>query len=94
MGWYIQVPEKKDKAKQLVELHDANIVSQEQAKLAIEDLSKAVIVVCDNGPFEAAGFACDDKEFEAFTQPSDRRPKQFLIMDRDLVKKLSGYDGK
>jgi hypothetical protein len=55
---------------------------------------KAVIVVMDNGMFEVAGFAYDEKEFNTFRRPEDRRPKTFLLMDRKLAEELSGYPKK
>ena len=40
----------------------------------------ALIVVCDNGWMEAAGFAYDEREFRAMTDPSDPRPRRYLLM--------------
>jgi len=93
MGWYIQCPESKNKAKQLVDLYQAELVSKQEAENAIDDPTKGIVVVLDNGPFEAAGFAYDSKEFAAFTISRDTRTKWFLIMDRGLVKQLTNYSG-
>ncbi len=50
-----------------------------------------VIVVVDNGFFEAAGFAYDLKEFDEFTRPQDMRRKNFVAIERDLAKNLTKF---
>ena len=91
MGYYIQGPAK-DKANFIVEKYGGEIVSRSKAFAAIDNSKMAVVVVLDNGPFEAAGFAYSMKEFQAFTDPGDTRDKQFVIMNRELAKKLTGYE--
>ena len=93
MGWYIECEESKGKVAQIVRDHGANIIDRYEAKEAMSDPDKAVIVVVDNGFFEAAGFACNQNEFDAFTDIYDRRNKWFLKMDRKLAKELTGYKG-
>lgn len=55
---------------------------------------KALVCVVSNGPFEAAGYCFSEREFEAFTVPTDCRIKQWLLMPKTLVEKLTGYDMK
>lgn len=38
-----------------------------------------LVCVVDNGPFAAAGYCYDKREFEDFSYPGDIRPKQWLI---------------
>lgn len=52
---------------------------------------RAVICVVSNGPFEAAAFAYDKNEMDAFNDPSDYRPKRWLVMDLNTAKQLTGY---
>jgi hypothetical protein len=89
MGYYIEVPSIAGKAKQLEQLYGAEILD---SRPRWEDVppDTAVIVVVDNGLFEAAGYAYDEAEFRAFTQPSDMRPKTFLLMPREQAELLSG----
>ena len=93
MGYYIQTKDNHGKAEEIAREHNGKIVDELAAGMAMMDKNKGVIVVCDNGPFEAAGFAYDDDEFKAFTSLTDPRPKKFVVMDRKLAKELSGYRG-
>jgi hypothetical protein len=55
---------------------------------------KALIVVIDNGFFEAAGYAYNKAEYEAFTDPDDGRPKSFYYMDEAKARELSNFKVK
>lgn len=88
MGYYIEVPNNKGKAQQLVELHGARILGK---KPSFNDYpQEAVICVLDNGTFEAAGYAFSERELEVFAFP-DMRPKTWLVMDRKKAHKLTGF---
>ena len=89
MGYYIQTPTVKGKANYLIENHGAKPIVQPQKFDVKKD--KALIVIADNGPFEAAGFVFDEEEFLAFTEPGDPRRKNFLLMDLKKAKELSGF---
>lgn len=96
MGYYVEVPLHKDKAQQIVDLYQGEIVDREIAKGYIGNPTKAIIVVVNNGHFEAAGFAFNESEYKAFTLPPDRdpRPRKFVVMDRKKAKELTGYTGQ
>ena len=90
MGYYIETGTSRDKAKHIMEKHEAlKCPSKEIARSCVGAKDMAVIVVMDNGLFEAAGFAYNMSEFDAFT--SDDKPKQYLIMDRAKAKALTNY---
>jgi hypothetical protein len=90
MGYYIEAPKNTQKANQLVGLYGAKLlISKPQWDEIPPD--KALIVVVINPLFEAAGFAYNKEELEAFTDPADRRPKQFLLMELKKVKELTGF---
>lgn len=89
MGYYIQTGTNKGKASRIVAMLDGKIVDESGARAAL-DAGKGVICVVDNGLFEAAGFAYDLKEFEAFAIP-DGRPKTWIVCDRRDVEIASGY---
>lgn len=80
MGYYVEVPENKGKARQLAVLHGATILAQRPE--AFEDVpdGQALICVVDNGPFEAAALCYSAAEFEAFARPDDVGPD--LMQDR------------
>lgn len=89
MGFYIETGNNKNKADYIVQHHEAAIITQEEAFQTIHEPDLAVIVVVNNGPFEAAGFAYCLNELEAFTRPDDPRPKTFLMMDRQKAIELT-----
>lgn len=90
MGYYIQTPSSLQKAEQIAELSGGVIVDKPK-KFSDVPVGLALIVVVDNGPFEAAAFCYDEGEFRDFTNPSDDRPKTYVVMDWDRACMLSGY---
>lgn len=91
MGYYLETDGVHGKAQALALAHQGRIVSEHEAAEAMSDPSRGVVVVVDNGPFEAAAFAFNMREWEEFTRPSDSRPRQFVVMDRKIAEKESGY---
>ena len=83
MGCYIETGAAKNKAKWLVEHAGGTIVPR-----ATPAHDSIPVVVCDNGPFEAAGIAFDAEELRAFTDPFDCRPKTIVMVPRDKVTEL------
>lgn len=94
MGYYLNSGNASHKTEWLAREHGGKIVDKNKASIAMNDPSLAVVVVVNNGLFEAAGFAYDIKEFEVFTMSDDIRPKHFVVMDRELCKQLSGFGGQ
>ena len=47
------------------------------------------VVLLDNGAFTAAGVGFCQKEYEAFTDPLDPRPRQVFVVPVDELKKVS-----
>lgn len=91
MGFYIQGPTK-GKAQFIVENYSGILSIKEQAEKMLSEMSKAVIVVVDNGPFEAAAFAYSREEFHAFHSPNDYRLKKYVIMDRAKACELTRFN--
>lgn len=110
MGYYIEVPERKGKAQQIVELHGGRIL---QSAPAFEGAApdEAIICVVDNGTFEAAAFCYDEREFNVFREPDTlrnpspplgvrdmnpiaQRPRTWLLMNRAEACKLTGFVGR
>lgn len=91
MGYYIQTTSTHDKARYIVQNHGGELLERAPKNYSSIPPGKALIVVLDNGPFEAAGFCCDAREFEAFTYPGDARHKQYVLMDRAEAERLTGY---
>jgi len=91
VGYYIETPTTHGKADYLTAHYDAQVVDRPASYAGIPE-GKALIVVVSNGIFEAAGFAYSEREFDAFVNPSDQRPKTFLLMDRREAELASGYN--
>ncbi len=92
MGYYIEVPNVKGKAQQVIDIHGAELLVR--APLSLSDIppDKAVICVVDNGPFEAAGFMYSEMELQYFrSEVPGRSPHQWLTMDKAKACELSGY---
>jgi len=89
MGFYIQGPSL-CKAQFIKSEYDGDFIDQPESFDDVPD-DKALICVVSNGAFEAAGYCFSDREFIAFTRPSDPRPKQWMLLDKKLAEKLTGY---
>ena len=89
MGYYIPGPAL-GKARYIKEEHGGEVIEQPDSFRDIPS-GKALICVVDNGPFEAAGYAFSEREFQAFKDP-DGRQKIWMVMDDSLARELSGYD--
>ncbi len=90
MGYYIETSENFNKGEELIKLYGAKPISQPKNFKDIPE-KQALIVVVNNGIFEAAGYVFDESEFQAFTQVDDLRPKRFLLMDLEKAQELCGF---
>lgn len=90
MAFYIEVPNHKGKAQQIVDIYDAHIIP-EPCGFWQKDPQSAFICVVDNGRFEAAAFCYDERELADF-KIADGRPRTWLIMDRKKACKLTGFE--
>lgn len=88
MGCYIEGPTL-GKADHIIKNHGGEEINR---PLFFEevDKDKAIICVVFNGPFDAAGFCFNAREFEVFSHP-DTRPKRWVLIDRELACELTGY---
>lgn len=91
MGYYVEVPAAHGKAALIAKTYDGAVVDYAEADKAMDNPDMGVIVAVNNGLFEAAGFAHSRREFDAFTMTDDPRPRQFVILDRDVAEKASGF---
>jgi hypothetical protein len=90
MGYYVEAPVLHGKAQYLQDSYDAEIIDPPTAFSPPE--GKALMLVVDNGAFEAAGYVHDQREFDAFTYNSaDMRPRIWLLMDKVTAELLTGY---
>ena len=96
MGYYIQVPHNTDKATQIEQLYDGMVIPKPTSFSNVPK-DKALIICVVNPRWDAAAFAFDEAEFVRFTCPApqgwdeDTRPRIFLLIDRDLAIRLSGF---
>lgn len=92
MGYYIECEKHLGKANQLVEKYGAIRLSKRPENFSDVPETTAIVVVLENGLFDAAGYCYDEREMLAFDSPRDYRKKHWLLMDKDLVNKLTGFD--
>ena len=90
MEYYIRVPRNHDKATQIIKLYGGKISSKPPLWQDLKP-EEAVICVVDNGAFEAAAFAYSEAELKEFSDPSDDRPKTWVIMDRIQAEDLTHF---
>lgn len=91
MGWYINVPQNRNKAQQLIDLHSARRCTFEEARTALGNANIAPICVVENGYFDAAALIFSESELRSFSDPDDLRPRTWMLMDREKAEVLSGY---
>tara|TARA_Y100000310_G_scaffold128314_1_gene127494 strand:+ start:1790 stop:2080 length:291 start_codon:yes stop_codon:yes gene_type:complete len=94
MGYYINTEtatSSTGKAKDLMDNHDAIMISDPENFVAVVDHFHALVCVIGNGLFDAAALIYSQGEFEAFSDPNDHRPKVWLLMDREKAHKMAGY---
>ena len=91
MGYYIETGANRNKAEFLMENHDAIKLASAKEALDAMNSGLGVVVVLDNGPFEAAGYCYSPSELVEFSRPDDPRPKTFLAMDKPTAERLSGF---
>lgn len=89
MGYYIQGPTS-GKAKHIVENFGGQIIPQPKDFSIIPQEKALICVVNNNGLFDAAGYCYSQSEFSAFNDPSDNRPKTWVLMDKNVAEKESG----
>lgn len=93
MGYYINTTSNHGKAEIIARELNGKILPECPAWGSWPE-DKALIVVVDNGLFEAAGYAYSKSEYEAFTEPFDTRPKQYLLINREDAELHSGMYGR
>ena len=88
MGQYLQVESNIEKAAQLIKHHGAEIVYGNPLE-AFDKLpaDRGLVCVVENGLFDAAGWAFNRQEVEAFARPDmgRQRRRTWLTMNIDRI---------
>lgn len=103
MGYYIECVENNphgsfQKALYAQTNYGAEYISRAEAEAILDDgtSTDGVIVVVNNGYFEACAFAYNRGEFDHFMwgidTGQDNRPMEIMKINRELAVKLSGYN--
>lgn len=91
MGFYIETSGTHDKAFEIAEEYGGEVhLDPPNYELQTEQ-GNGIIVVIDNGLFEAAGFAHSKDEYDIMTRADDPRPRQYVIIPREDAELASGY---
>lgn len=91
MGYYIQTPGHSiGKAEVLTKEHGAIGIPRPEF---FNDIPSDMGLLCivNNFAFEAVAYCYDEREFQAFTDPKDTRPKIWLIMEKTKAEEMSGF---
>lgn len=91
MGYYIQTVGNLFKATNLEYTYNAQRIAAPSSFDQIPS-DQALICVVENGIFDAAGLVYNENEFEAFNDPTDFRPRTWLLMNKETAHKLAGYE--
>ena len=89
MGYYINTPDSKGKAEYIVNVYGGELIPFAPKSYADIPVGKALIVVVDNGLFEAAGWAYSESEFKVFTDPHETRYRDYVLIDFALANQLA-----
>lgn len=92
MGYYVNPPQESKEAF----LEKNGIHAHSDIKIAWSEVPEGFlpVVLLDNGPFTAAGIAYSERELEAFTSPTDRRPRKIYMVPIEKLLLVSGGDFK
>lgn len=85
MGYYIEGPSR-GKVEYIREKYGAVVVDE-----VTFDPTHGIVVVIDNGMFEAACFCYDSNELHRCLDPLDNRPKTVLMGDYKVLGEAAGY---
>lgn len=94
MGYYIPCPADQGKAAWLAKHADADLLAECPRAWGDWPVHQSLIVVVNNGSWEAAALAYSEAEFRMFSDPADYRPKEYLLMDRMTAEEVSGFSGR
>lgn len=78
------------KANDLMAKADARPLIEPPSSFAEIPEGNSLICVFHNGPFDAALLVYDENEMRVATDPTDFRPKSYLLMEKKLAFKLAG----
>jgi len=79
----------KGKAKTIFETCHGQFLQHPPKTMSEIPAGKALICIVNNGPFEAAAWCCDAGELVCFADPSDRRPKTWILIPLDMAEKYA-----
>lgn len=85
MGYYIETPSHHHKA-DWIKKH-FNLQELTEAPAVLPERPMLLVCVVENGPFDAAAVAFDEKDLWRFTRPTDDRPKRWLLIDSAVLLK-------
>ena len=89
MGSYINTPANKGKTEFILNAYGGMQLPLPPNSFLDIPEDKALIVVVDNGHFEAAGYAYCESEFRVFTDPHEKRPRDYILLDKTIAEQIS-----
>jgi hypothetical protein len=89
MGYYINTPDNKGKTSYICNVYGGELIPFAPKSFSDIPRDKALIVIVDNGLFEAAGYAYSENEFKVFTDPRETRYRDYVLIDLALANQLA-----
>lgn len=75
--------------------YEANIIKAPPPSWEDIPPGKVLVVVINNdGIFDAAAVCVSKREYDELTRPGERRSRTYVLMDRDAAFQASGYTGE
>jgi hypothetical protein len=92
VGFYIEVPQDKGKAEQMIQLHGAVsvFVGLDRRPPRFDETPEGLTLLCvvENPGFDAVGIVYDEHEYRVFADPTDARPKTWLLIPDEKAREL------
>ena len=87
MGIYIETPDYKNKAQQLIAFYGAEDIPK-PGGISKVPKDKFLVPVVSNPQWDAAAVVYNAYEMRRLDQPHDTRPRKWLLMNKDIVRSL------
>lgn len=88
MGYYIDKTKKRELSSSY-EDKISGLIDDGATHTTGDRFQENLVCVVNNGPFAAAGYAFDEREFDAFANDGSRRPKTWLLYEH--AAEMSGF---
>lgn len=90
-GAYVEKIKDEGKAQVIADEFEGDVLSFAPKYQEATRRGYGIVVVTDTGEFERAQFANSEEEYANLTDPSDTRPKKYVVLRREMAEEVSVY---